>query len=78
MRFYYHKSYNELILISLNNINSFYIITLNFIINLSFARDLYIKKIYDFVLILINKLIKHVTCITIIKNLKINEFINIM
>ena len=78
MRIYYYKSYNELILILLNNINSFYIVTLNFIINLLFIKDLYIDKTCDFVLILINKLIKYVTYIIITKNLKINKFINII
>ena len=78
MRIYYYKSYNELILISSNNVNLFHIIILNFITNLLFARNLYIRKTYDFVLILINKLIKHVTYIAIIKDLKINEFINII
>ena len=78
MRIYYYKFYNKLILILLNNVNLFYIIILNFIINLSFARNLYINKIYDFVLILINKLIKHATYIIIIKNLKINKFVNII
>ena len=78
MRIYYHKSYNELISISSNNVNSFHIITLNFIINLSSARDLYINKIYDFILILINKLIKHIIYIIIIKDLKIDKLINII
>ena len=78
MRIYYHKFYNELILILLNNVNSFHIIILSFISNLLFINNLYINKIYDFILILINKLIKHVTYIIIIKNLKINEFINII
>ena len=58
--------------------NLFHIIILNFIINLLFARKLYINKTYDFILILINKLIKHETYIIIIKNLKINELINII
>ena len=78
MRIYYYKSYNELILILLNNVNLFYIITLNFIINLLFIKNLYINKIYDFILILINKLIKYITYIIITKNLKINKFINII
>ena len=78
VRIYYHKSYNELILISLNNVNSFHIITLNFIINLSPTRNLYINKIYNFVLILIKKLTKYVTYITIIKDLKVNKLIDIM
>ena len=78
MRVYYYKFYNKLILILLNNVNSFYIIILNSIINLLFARNLYIEKICDFILILINKLIKYIIYIIIIKNLKINKFINII
>ena len=78
MRIHYYKFYNELISILLNNVNLFHIIILNFIINLLFAKNLYINKTYDFILILINKLIKHVTYITIIKDLKINKFINII
>ena len=65
-------------LISSNNVNSFHIMILNFITNLSPARDLYINKTYDVILILINKLTKHATYITIIKNLKINKFIDIL
>ena len=78
MRIHYYKSYNELILILSNNVNSFHIMILNFITNLLFARDLYINKTCDFILILINKLTKHATYITIIKDLKINEFIDII
>ena len=78
MRIYYYKFYNKLISILSNNVNSFHIIILNFIINLSFIKNLYINKIYDFVLILINKLIKHIMYIIIIKDLKINKFINII
>ena len=78
MRIYYYKFYNKLILISLNNVNLFYIIILNFIINLLSAKNLYIEKTYDFILILINKLIKYITYITITKNLKINKLINII
>ena len=58
--------------------NLFYIVILNFIINLLLIKNLYINKICDFVLILINKLIKYVTYIIITKNLKIDEFINII
>ena len=78
MRIYYYEFYNELILILSNNVNLFHIIILNFITNLLFARNLYINKICDFILILINKLIKHATYITITKNLKIDKFINII
>ena len=65
-------------LISSNDVNLFYIMILNFIINLSFTRNSYINKICDIVLILINKLTKHAIYITIIKNLKINKLINIL
>ena len=58
--------------------NLFYIIIINFIINLLFIKNLYNEKINDIILILINKLIKYVSYITITKNLKINEFINII
>ena len=78
MRIHYYKFYIELISILSNNVNSFYIIILNFIINLLFIKKLYINKIYDFILILINKLIKHAIYIIIIKDLKINEFIDII
>ena len=78
MQIYYYKFYNELILILLNNVNLFYIIILNFIINLLFIKNLYIEKTCDFILILINKLIKYATYITIIKKLKVNKFINII
>ena len=78
MRVYYYKFYNELILILTNNVNSFYIIILNFIINILFIKDLYINKTCDIILILINKFIKYITYIIIIKNLKVNKFINIL
>ena len=78
MRVYYYKFYNELILILTNNVNSFYIVILNFIINISFIRDLYINKIYDIILILIDKFTKYVIYIKIIKNFKANKFINIL
>ena len=58
--------------------NSFHIIILNFITNLLFTKNLYINKMCDFILILINKLIKHAMYIIIIKDLKINELINII
>ena len=75
---YYYKFYNELILISLNNVNLFDIITINFIINLSFIKNSYINKINNFILILINKLTKYISYIVIIKNLNVKKFVNIM
>ena len=63
MWIYYYKSYNELMLILTNNVNSFYIIILNLIINISFIKILYIYKLYDIILSLINKLTKYVIII---------------
>ena len=65
-------------LISLNNVNSFHTIILNFITDLSFIKNSYINKICDAILMLINKLTKYITYITITKNLKINNLINIL
>ena len=64
--------------ISLDNIDLFYIIIIDFIINLLFIRNLYINKIYNIILILIDKLIKYIIYVIIIKNLKINNFTNIL
>ena len=78
MWIYYYKFYGELASISLNKVNSFYIVIMNFIIDLLFVRNSYIDNTSDIILILINKLTKYVTYITIIKNLKINKFIDII
>ena len=60
-RVHHHKSYDEFNFISLNDENLFYIIIMNFIINMSSARNSYINKINDVILILMNKLTKHAT-----------------
>ena len=78
MRVYYYKFYKKLILILFNNMNLFHIIIINFIIDLLFIKNSYNEKISDIILILINKLIKYTSYIIIIKNLKINKFINII
>ena len=43
-----------------------------------FAKNLYTKTMCDIILIIIDKIIKHATYVTIIINLKIDEFINII
>ena len=78
MRIYYYKFYKKLILILFNDVNLFYIIIINFIINLSFIKNSYNEKINNIILILINKLTKYASYIIITKNLKINKFINII
>ena len=77
MRVHYYKLYNNLIVIFSESVKSFHIVIMNFIINMLSAKNLYTKKISDAILMLINKLIKHVTYIAIIKNLNAENLINI-
>ena len=58
--------------------NLFHIMILNFITDLSFVRNSYIDKICDVILMLINKLTKHVTYVIITKNLKIDNLVDIL
>ena len=51
---------------------------INFVINIFSAKNSYIEKISDTILMLINKLIKHITYIVIIKNLNAENLINIL
>jgi len=74
MRIYYYKLYKILNSISFENSQLFEIITINFITNMLFAKDLYIEKISNAILILIDKLIKYATYIAIIKKLNIKSF----
>ena len=78
MRVYYYKSYKKFISISLDNVNFFYTIIINFIINILLIRDLYINKIYNTILVLIDKLIKYIIYVITIKNLKIDKLINLI
>ena len=74
VRVYYHKSYNKFNFISSSDGNLFYIIIMNIIIDMSSTRNLYINKICDVILILIDKLIKYSTYIAIIKKLNVKDF----
>ena len=74
VRVYHYKSYNKFNFISSNDENSFYIIIMNFLIDILSTRNLYINKINDIILILINKLTKHATYIATIKNLIVKNF----
>ena len=78
MRVYYYKLYKKLILIFSSDVTSFYTIIINFITDILSTRNFYIDNICDIILILINKLTKHVTYIIIIKKLKVNELTNIL
>ena len=74
VRVYHYKLYNKFNFISSNDENSFYIIIMNFIIDMLSTRNSYINKINDVILILINKLTKHATYSTTIKNLNAKNF----
>ena len=78
MRIHHYKSYKKLISILFNDVNLFYIMIINFIIDLLFIKNSYNEKTSDIILILINKLIKYASYIVITKDLKIDKFINII
>ena len=75
---HHYKSYNKFNSISLSDEYLFYIMIINFIINMSSTRNLYIDKINDAILMLMNKLMKHVTYIATIKNLNAKDFIKML
>ena len=56
----------------------FYIITLNFITDLPPARDLYLGKTFNSILIIIDKLIKYPHYILTTKNVTAMEFTEII
>ena len=69
MRIHYHKSYKELKSISSRSERLFYTVILDFITDMSSARNSYIEKISDAILVIVDKLIKYATYIATIKNL---------
>ena len=78
MRVHHHKLYNKFNFISLNDENSFHTIIINFIIDMPSAKDSYINKINNAILILMNKLMKHATYIATIKNLNAKNFAKLL
>ena len=78
MRNHRHKSYDNMIAISSKEEQSFDTIIMNFITNMFFARDFYIEKISDSILILINKLTKYATYISITKTLNAINLANLL
>ncbi len=78
MRTYYYKLYKEFSLISFENSQLFETITINFITNIVFARNLYIEKINNIILILIIKLTKYAIYIATIKKLNAKNFAKLL
>ena len=75
---YYYKLYSKLTLIPLGGITPFYTITIDFIIDIPPAKDVYIGKTYNIILVLIDKLTKHVIYIVTIKDLIANSLADII
>ena len=75
---HHHKFYEELMFIFSKNVNSFYMMIMNFIINIFSAKNLYIEKTSDIILVIINKLIKHIIYISTIKNLNIKKLADLL
>jgi len=75
---HHHKFYEKLTFISSESMNSFHMMIINFIINMLSAKNSYIEKTSDVILIIINKLIKHVIYISTIKDLNIKRLMNLL
>ncbi len=75
---HHHKFYEKLMFISSESVNLFHMMIINFIIDMLFAKSSYIKKISNAILIIINKLIKHVIYILMIKDLNIKRLANLL
>lgn len=78
MRMHYHKSYKDLAFILSNDVKSFYIVTMNFITNMLFAKNSYTDKTNDFISMIMNKLIKYAIYVTIIKNLNVEDLADVL
>ncbi len=75
---HHHKFYEKLTSIFSKNVNSFHMMIMNFIIDMFSAKNLYIEKTSDAILIMIDKLIKHVIYISMIKDLNIERLANLL
>jgi len=75
---HHHKLYEKLIFISSESVNSFHMMIMNFITNMLSEKNSYIKKTSDAILIIINKLIKHIIYILMIKDLNIKKLVNLL
>jgi len=75
---HHHKFYEKLMFISSENVNSFHMMIMNFITDMLCAKNLYIEKTDDAILIMIDKLIKHAIYISMIKDLNIKKLVNLL
>jgi len=75
---HHHKLYEKLTFISSESVNSFHTMIMNFITNMSSAKNSYIEKTSNVILIMIDKLIKHVIYISTIKDLNVEKLANLL
>ncbi len=75
---HHHKFYEKLMFISSESVNLFHMMIMNFITNRLFTKNLYIEKTSDVILIIIDKLIKHIIYILMIKDLNIKRLVNLL
>ncbi len=75
---HHYKFYEKLMFISSESMNSFHMMIMNFIIDMLSAKNSYIEKTNDAILIIINKLIKHTIYISTIKDLNIKKLANLL
>ncbi len=75
---HHHKLYEKLTFIFLESVNLFHMMIMNFITDMLFAKNSYIEKTNDVILIMINKLIKHAIYISMIKDLNIKKLVNLL
>ena len=78
VRIHHHKSYDSLKSILFDDEKSFIMMTMNFIINLSFAKNSYMKKTNDFILMFVNKFIKFTTYVITIKIINAKKLIDLL
>ncbi len=78
VQMHHHKFYEKLTSISSESMNSFHMMIMNFIINMFSAKNSYIEKTSNVYLIIINKLIKHVIYISMIKDLNVKRLVNLL
>ncbi len=79
MHIYCYKLYKKLLSsISFENLEFFETIIINFITNILFARNLYIEKTSNTILVLVNKLIKYAIYIATIEEFNIRNFIKLL
>ncbi len=75
---HHYKLYEKLMFIFSKSVNSFHMMIMNFITDMLSAKNSYIEKTSDAILIMIDKLIKHVIYISMIKDLNIKKLVNLL